>query len=357
MRKKTLLLSLLPVIIFSTCKNDCDEPEPLVPEKAIAAWVVGDFDSTQYGTILHSIDGGAYWSRQAVEHPALRYTGLLDVWVIDKDHAWVVGEKNTIMKTGDAGDTWVKVPGPSSRNDAELSSISIIGSDNIWISGGPALVYNSTDGGNTWTVFDTANFHKAYLQGIHAINESVVYAAGGILTPTWKEEGFIVRTIDGGQTWEEIVLPDGYNRNEWIGVKAADADHVVVYGGHAHYSYTYDGGKTWHNDSVPNTGGTGGADINCLTMLDIETWWGAFDYDGIHITKNAGVNWETQPTAGPAGMWLLGIDYYNMDHALIVGGETTGQFGKIIRTTDGGFTWQLADVRDAYLVKVAMVKE
>jgi len=91
-------------------------------------------------------------------------------------------------------------------------------------------------------------------------------------------------------------LDNNYNRNGWIGVKAADENHIVIYGGTGHYSYTLNGGTTWINDSII-TGGGGAADINHLIMFNNFSWWGTFDLDKINKTTDGGNTWILRTTA------------------------------------------------------------
>jgi len=92
-------------------------------------------------------------------------------------------------------------------------------------------------------------------------------------------------------------------------------------------------------------------------MLDAQTWWGAFDYDGIYITENFGNSWINQgPAPPPLNMWLLGIDYYDHNLCIIVGSSTSSNNGKIIQTSDAGKTWNLRYETDAWMQKVSFVK-
>jgi photosystem II stability/assembly factor-like uncharacterized protein len=336
------------------CKKKNDQQDP-VPDKKKYAWVVGVEDSTSYGMILFTPDGGDTWLRQGQGSAALKDASLSDVWAVDSNTVWAVGSNSCIIKTGDGGKTWVNITSPEIPQAAYFQSISMVGSSDIWISGEGGIVIHSKDAGDTWTLSDTAFFRSGLMQGIHAINSQIVYVVGGI--PAGNGEwGFIARTTDGGLTWDSIVPANNYNQNEWIGVKAADASHIVVYGQHSHYIFSNDGGATWKNDSVPNTGGTGGADINCLAVLDAQTWWGAFDYEGIYITANGGASWTKQPSAGPGGMWLLGIDYYDRNLAVIVAPSSSSPTGKIIKTSDGGNLWEIKYHSRSGLFKVSFIK-
>ena len=357
MKKKQAFYAPISIVVLSIltiqfgCKNNNDDPEPA---RIIPVWAVGAVDSTNYGTILYSTDGGEEWVRQGDSTVALLGVSLSDVWAVDENKVWAVGTGNVILKTTDKGETWNRIPAPSQRPDVELNSISLIGSDNIWIGGSYGTVYNSADGGNTWTTVVSEVFNNKYFQGIHAINSNVIYVTGGYEGNNTR--GFIARTTDGGQSWDSITPADNYNKNLWIGITSSDPNNIIVYGGESHYIYSNDGGQTWTNDSILGTGGTDGADINCLTMPDANTWWGAFDYDYIGLTSNAGDLWNKQTSVPPLGMWLLGIDYYNYDQCVIVGSSSSSNNGKIIQTTDAGKNWNLRYETDAWMQKVSFIK-
>ncbi len=356
--KKTLNLlfmsvAIILIVMASGCKKD-NEEQPIIPDYA---WVVGNMDSTGYALILFTPDGGDTWVRQGEGSAALQGIDLYDVWAVDTSVVWAVGMSNTVLKTTDGGVTWNRMSVPQDRHATELYSVSLAAPGDIWVSGSDGRVYHSKNDGVTWTIFDTSFFHNGLMQGIHAVTSDITYVTGGVPGEASNLKGFIARTLDGGQTWDSIVPENDYNRNEWIGVKSSDADHVVIYGGRSHYVFTTDGGQSWVNDSVPNTGGTGGADINCLTMLDALTWWGAFDYDGIFITTNGGASWTKQTSVGPGAMWLFGIDYYDRDHAVIVAQSSVSLTGKIMKTSNGGDLWELKYLARTWLNKVSFIKK
>jgi photosystem II stability/assembly factor-like uncharacterized protein len=350
----TLSIFLLSFIAIQTgCKKDDPEPDPV---KKKYAWAVGAADSTEYALIYFSADGGKNWIRQGEGQASIKDLTLNDVWAVDESTVWAVAQQNVILKTTDGGTNWFHVPPPSTRTDASLSSISIIGKDDIWISGN--VVYHSTDGGNSWTSIQSPVLTNKNFQGIHAINSNIVYGAGSYMG---TGHGFIARTTDAGQSWDSIVPADNFNKNEWIGITSSDPNNIVVHGGHSHYVYSNDGGQTWTNDSTRIAGGTGGGgpDLNDLTMLDAQTWWGALDYDNIGITNNGGSSlWTNQgPAPGPSGMFLLGIDYYDKDLCIIVGGGAGWPpAGKIIQTSNGGQLWELGLTTGAQMQKVSFIK-
>jgi photosystem II stability/assembly factor-like uncharacterized protein len=353
---KKYALFLFGMIIMSITMTGCGKKkdDPVAVEKKPYAWVAGERDSTGYGMILFSADGGDTWVRQGEGNTLLKDIDVWDIWAVDENTVWAVCSKNVILKTVDGGKTWTQVQVPFYKTAPGLSSICIVNKTNIWISGSGGAVYNSTDNGSTWTVFDTNTFHNGLMQGIWAISPQKVYVAGGV-GYSGKMRGFIAFTLDGGITWDSVSPANDYNKNEWIGVTSS-GNTIVVYGGKAHYLVSADGGDTWKNDSVLHTGGIIGADINHMIMLNAETWWGAFDLSEIFLTTNGGSTWVSQPGVDN-GEFNVGIDTFDGLLAITVG-ELSGWpiKGSIQKTTDGGKTWKNIHTYSCALSKVTFIK-
>lgn len=359
---KTLLKLTFVVIITSlilSCqkdKND-DNTNPVPIEKKKFVWACGQPDSTGYGMILFSADGGDNWMRQGVGSTALLGNELQDIWAVDEKNVWAVGI-NSLVRTIDGGQTWTLVEVPFITQSQELYSISIFNKTNIWVSGNNGTVLNSNDNGNTWKTFDPTYFNHAFFQGIAAISKNKIYLAGGI-GELINLRGYIAYTEDEGNTWDSLVLANNYNKNEWIGVCSFE-NVIVVYGGKSHFVVSKDGGTTWNNDSVPNTGGGGGgADINHLIMLNSQTWWGAFDMGQIYITTDGGANWLKQQTVGLGQFYMLGIDAWDSQLAIAVGAQAGPSNNcPIIKTSNGGALWeQKYTTSNSTLRKVTFIKD
>ena len=335
-------------VIFSTCSKD--EP-PDSPEQAkVVAWAVGLQDTNSVGMILYTDDAGDTWKRQG-DSTMFYGIDVINVWAIDHQNAWIICSSNKIFRTLDGGNTWIPVLAPVIPGDPRLSGISILNNTTIWISGEHGTVYHSNDAGNNWTVYDSSFFHSGLMQGILTITEQIIYVVGQFNTVSGSF-GFIARTLNGGTTWDSISLPGNFNRYFWIGVAATDPDHVLIYGQHGHYTVTHNGGDTWLTPDSITAG-----DINFLVMLSKDAYWGAFDFDQIFKTYDGGETWIQQPGAGPMNQFLVGIDTYYSQTALIVG-QSAGweKSGKILKTTDGGNNWYLRHVCDAKLWKVCFAK-
>ena len=57
---------------------------------------------------MYTVDGGITWESAATPLPAAERPTFRDVFFIDDQHGWVVGEEGTILATRDGGSTWVR---------------------------------------------------------------------------------------------------------------------------------------------------------------------------------------------------------------------------------------------------------
>ncbi|MFH1160159.1 MAG: YCF48-related protein [bacterium] len=349
---KNLLLFLLPVIsaglVLVSCTKNSNPDDPV--NTNVVAWAVGLQDTDFIGVILYTNDAGETWARQG-DSSWLTGIDVNNVWAIDQKNVWIVCSGNRIFRSLDGGTSWIQVLTPPLPGDPNLSGISILDNTTIWVSGEHGTVYQSVDAGNNWTVYDSNFFHRGLMQGIHAISQNIIYVVGEFNTGKGAR-GFIARTLNGGVTWDSVSLPGNYNSHYWIGVVATDSNNVVIYGQEGHYAVTNNAGHSWLTKD-PVTAG----DINCLVMLSPASFWGAFDYDQIFKTYDGGKTWVSQVSQGPSNQFLVGIDTYYSQTALIVGeAADTTRSGKILKTTDGGNNWSLRHVCAAKLQKVAFAK-
>lgn len=348
----TIASICMVTVIVIGCKKDSD-PEPL-KENKIKAWVVGDQDSTTYGMILYTEDGGESWVRQGQGSPALQGIDVNDIYVIDSANVWAVCSRNVIIRTTDGGKTWNRVPAPSNPADPGLFSIFVANNNRIWISGAHGVVYKSDNDGNNWTVFDTNFFQSGFMQGIHAITPDIVYVVGQHGTGL-NARGFIAITRDAGTSWDTIAPPDDYNKWWWIGVKATNTDNVIIHGQLGHYTISQDNGLTWKNDSIMKSG-CQSQDMNDLVMVSPLIFWCAGD-NYILKTTNGGSSWMKQSSdSSPFCPYQVSIDAINDQTAIIVWENAGGEnIGKIQKTTDGGNTWTLKLEIGSRLKKVSYV--
>jgi len=102
--------------------------------------------------------------------------------------------------------------------------------------------HRSTDGGNTWSIYQTI-FTTSYFYDIQFPTDSVGYACGGTNSGTHKN--VIVKSIDGGQTWDSITS-NAYTGNSFKKLHFINADTGLVALDNGGLLITLNGGITFN---------------------------------------------------------------------------------------------------------------
>lgn len=144
----------------------------------LTGWIAGD-----YGTILHTQDGGATWKKQESGSDSL----LLNIHFADRFTGWAVGELGTILHTRDGGITW----GAQESGTTYLIN-QIACSDPLHCR---AITYGSVlqtvDGGARWEVL--LGERKMWLYGIFSLGNDQLWVSG--------DYGEILYSSDTGRSW------------------------------------------------------------------------------------------------------------------------------------------------------------
>ena len=139
--------------------------------------------------INKSTDGGRTWT-----HPEINLNGVMltDIVFYNDETGYITGEKGTLLKTTDGGDTWFLLPIATEENINALALPSI---NNGWIVGDNGLVMQSTDEGETWRKIDLNTTEK--LNDVSFRNNEG-YIAGN--------NAAIFKTEDAGNSWNSLEI-------------------------------------------------------------------------------------------------------------------------------------------------------
>jgi photosystem II stability/assembly factor-like uncharacterized protein len=175
-------------------------------------------------TIYRTSDGGKTWTLVFAPKATGVFFDSIAFW--DRKRGVVLSDPVdghfVLFRTADGGATWTQIPPeklPAALKGegsfaASNSCIALQGEKNIWfVTGGASVarVVRSNDGGETWQVAETPVKPANASTGLFSIafrNEKYGVAVGGDYTkPGASPRPTIIRTKDGGRTWEAFGGP------------------------------------------------------------------------------------------------------------------------------------------------------
>ena len=207
--------------------------------------------------------------------------------------------------------------------------------------------------------------------------DDIGYIAGESLT--YSGDGLVLKTTDGGTTWTPVLTgPDiGFEGSCFVDVNTGFvAGWPNFGGGWSGFGKTADGGATWTSPAVASdlyyftdvvfkdanngilTGATNTAarvwvTSNAGTTWSIASGLAGVPYHACHVSGNTyflvdnagniqksvnnGTNWTTVYSI--PGLILTGIDFCNDTI-----GMACGDYGVIVKTYDGGATWEMQTI-------------
>ena len=269
-------------------------------------WVVGaasfeDFENP--GFIGYTTDGGASWQKSEIKISA----DLAEVYFLDEKHGWAVGADGTIVTTSN-GQDWEP---QTSKVGNGLKGIYFVNEEVGYAAGESDTILSTKNGGRSWKVLqggqlgavgdDDANMYNA----VQFLDEETGWLAGVRVSPsTQGQSALIQKTTDGGQSWV--------------------------------------------------TKETGGKEdiLEDIFFLNASMGWAVGENGIILHTDNGGESWTEQTSGTPET--LRSVGFADENNGWAAGGDFG--VGAILRTTDGGKTWELEDSKEK-LVKVFVLDE
>ncbi len=156
-------------------------------------------------------------------------------------------------------------------DDASLCDVHFVDADYGWVVGAHGCIWHTKDGGSHW--HQQKSNVDVRLGGVWFQDRQIGWAVGGATQPyLWTSQGIVLRTTDGGQTWEQqLVFVPALEE-----VKFFDPAHGVAWGR-----------------------GSGGEPA------------------GVFASDDGGRNWRPLGVGAPAFWW--GGDFSNSRQGIIVG--------------------------------------
>ncbi len=303
---------------------------------------------------------------------------LYDVHMISETEGWAVGGYGVIVHTIDGGITWER---QTSGTYETLWTVFFTDATHGWASGNIDLY--TIDGGQTWnqaqrllpgvgTVYNMtfADQNRGFAIGI-APTSIMKTTDGG---RTWFRQDFpivielvkffdalngiassyqgVLVTSDGGQTWTQ--RPNATGADEWLDTNRGwRINNSEFTGGliRQKIDYTINGGVTWTQGATPE-----GTFVSRLFFTDAQNGWGVGTKENIIRTTDGGLTWQTQRGGinAPRRFNALLEDIYMSD---TLRGVTVGTTGVTYTTRDGGITWTPRQTGAGYSVHKIVATE
>jgi photosystem II stability/assembly factor-like uncharacterized protein len=253
--------------------------------------------------ILKTTDGGLTW----VTKISGTTNALRAVHFIDSVTGFACGFAGTLLKTTDVGDTWTSVSTGSIQN---FRSLDFPSHDTGYIAGGAGTVMKTEDAGDTWIELNTGITQD--LVNIRFADNNVGYAVAS----TGFNLGAIIKTIDGGVTWNTAHTdPEGLLAIAVIDentVLAGGGNNTVDAGGFEFITRTTNGGDDWEEVF---SGGPEQA-LRAAEFISPTMGWFVGDSGTLLMTQDAGDTWEQEDVSVNG---YLGIQFPTFDTGYVVG--------------------------------------
>jgi photosystem II stability/assembly factor-like uncharacterized protein len=237
-----------------------------------------------------------------------------------------------------------------SGTDASFRSIHALSKKVVWAGGSKGTILRTINGGNTWQAIQVKDAEKLDFRDIYGVNEKIAFA----MSAGNAEDGAakIFKTTDGGVSWKVILhhtekgvffdSMDFWNEKEGIliGDPIDDKPFIIK---------TLDGGKTWNRidkDKLPAVlegEASFASSGTCVATKPNGSAW-LNTQSRVFFTPDKGENWEVYQTPFKQGQTsgIFGLHFWNENQGIAVGGDYKNDKEKVQNvaiTHDAGKTW------------------
>ncbi len=205
--------------------------------------------------VFRTQDGGKSWSHvlkvgestgaadlaMDPTNPRILYAAMWNHW----RKPWFVhsgGEDGGIFKSTDGGETWARLEGGLPEMVGKIGvDVSASNPDRVYaiVEAEPEKggLYRSDDAGKTWNL----------INGHRVLHTRAWYYNHITADPTdedtvWVLNVPLMKSVDGGKSWEKIKTPHGDHHDHWIN---PNDNRIMINGNDGGATVTFDGGETW----------------------------------------------------------------------------------------------------------------
>jgi photosystem II stability/assembly factor-like uncharacterized protein len=209
------------------------------------------FAGTRPAGLYRSRDGGRHWQKLAADiAPECSIgTPFVTALVVDPDdhrRVWAGVEIDGVFRSLDGGDTWTRLT--TGLYDPDIHAVALAATRRKRLYASTAReMFVSDDLGDTWQALGIREkWPLPYARGmaVKADDPGVLFAGCG--ETTTGETGHLLRTADGGATWEVLPLPGRANATLWgLATHPADPGRIVAFTLFGEVYVSEDAGASW----------------------------------------------------------------------------------------------------------------
>lgn len=276
------------------------------------------------------ICGCSKFDPSAIKMPEFKFVtteNLHSIAYVDAGHLWISGNYGVVLFSPDGGKTWQK---QKSGVDVLLGNIAFADQRKGWAAGVKGTVVHTSDGGKTWSRQPSGT--EEDLMDLFFLDSRYGWAVGDF--------GTVIHTENGGETWTEQIEPEDKIFND---VFFVDPHIGWIVGEYGTIMHTVDGGKTWQpqecSDIVPVLSEAEWERplpaLYGTYFPDKDRGW-IVGMDGVILrTGDGGKTWQKKDSGTDKPLYSICIIGQN--------GWIAGNKGVYLRSVDGGETWTLMD--------------
>ncbi len=269
-----------------------------------------------------------------------------DLFFLDAKTVWSAGEQGEILKSVDAGKTWVK---QNTGLRSPLTFVKFFDANNGWAIGSLGAVVRTTDGGANW--IQQAPWHKldASWQGtptaLHVLGPGTVMVV---------VDDYLSVSTDGGASWvQQSVRPSRVAANGTLWIQSFDKLYKSTdYGKTQQVVYSSPNGFYGLPVLLGNTGIVLSR-VNSNWDSNAGQWRSSLN---LMRSTDAAATWESIEAQGlPSNEYFysLRVDFMDAMNGVLITGNSA-----VYRTVDGGRNWAsvtLPAIANGYVVELRML--
>lgn len=204
------------------------------------------------------------------------------------------------------------------------TDVYFLDADHGWICGQLGTMIRTTDGGATW---EAVRVDDLDIRGVSFFDEDNGWVCGN--------DGKIYRSSDGGSTWERQIFTGNPPMDDLFAVEFVSPERGYLLG-YSGVFVTRDGGIGWENNwlaVVPYRGAWSMSIVDDRTGFLLGSHYTETDPEILHRSGDGGITWHSVPGSNASVLRGIGTIAFVTGETGYAGGAA------VMKTEDGGHTW------------------